>query len=172
MPEITVTLVDHTNSPNLRPLIAHQLEDILSDLLFSDAEATVVNMRWMTASPVDGDQDLVLHFVNDIGSSYVAQKMPGPPIKPIDGGVTRPRPDKTGSEFYKFPVMNGVRTRLTATGYAKLAAHEAMHNVTRLGNAAMHPQGGIANSPPHLPVNPANRTSFQAGLSNIPSQLL
>src|SRR5262249_5550043 len=110
MPEITVTLVDHTNSPNLRPLIAHELEKILLDLVSVDGESSAVNRRWLTASPADGDQDLVLHFVNDIPSSYVAQKMPGPPIKPIDGGVTRPGPDKTGSEFYKFPLVNGVRT--------------------------------------------------------------
>jgi hypothetical protein len=172
MPEITVTLVDHTNSPKLRPLIAHELEKILLDLVSVDGEVSVVNLRWMTASPADGDQDLVLHFVNDIASSYVAQKMPGPPIKPYDGGVTRPGPDKTGSEFYKFPVINGVRTQFKAIGYAKLAAHEAMHNVTRLSNAQMHPQGGIADSPPRLPVNDANQTSFQAGLSNIPNQLL
>jgi hypothetical protein len=59
-----------------------------------------------------------------------------------------------------------------AIGYAKLAAHESMHNVTGLDNATLHPQGGIGGSPPHLPVNDANRKAFQAALGNIPKQLL
>jgi hypothetical protein len=174
MPEITVTLVDHTNSPSLRPLIQKHLGNIFGDLLFSRTEPAVVNIRWTTTSPAADDQDLVLHFVDNIASSYVAANMPGPPISPIDGGVTRPRRDKTGSEFYKFPTdQNGKPLgSFTATGYAKLAAHEAMHNVTRLDNNAMHPQGGIAGSPPHLPVNDANRKAFQAGLGKIPNQLL
>jgi hypothetical protein len=170
MPSITVTLVDHINSAtNLRLLIVRHLEEIFSDLLDSD-ELGVVNVRWMTSSPAAGDQDLVLHFVNDIASSYIAQKMPGDPINPVDGGFTRSRGDITGSEFYRFP--RGFPKGATATGYAKLAAHEAMHNVTGLGNAQLHGLGGIANSPPQLPVTPDNRTMFQNSLSKIPDQLL
>jgi hypothetical protein len=45
MPQITVTLVDHTNSPQLMPLIQKHLEDIFKDLLFSQSEAAVVNIR-------------------------------------------------------------------------------------------------------------------------------
>src|SRR5262249_13931028 len=101
---------------------------------------------------------------------YVAAQMPGDPITPVDGGVTRPRADRTGSEFYQFP--DGFPTGLTATGYAKLAAHEAMHNVTRMNNKTLHPKGGIAASPPKLPVNDDNRKDFQQGMSNIPNQLL
>jgi len=63
------------------PLIMHHLEDILLDLLHSNSELSLVNMRWMTTSPSADDQDLVLHFVNNIASSYVASKMPGEPIK-------------------------------------------------------------------------------------------
>jgi len=174
MPQITVTLVDHTDSPRLMPLIQKHLEDIFTDLLSSQSDRAVVNIRFMTTPPKAEDQDLVLHFVNDIASSYVAANMPGPPIKTIDGGVTRPSPKKTGSEFYKFPAdQNGKSLgQFTAIGYAKLAAHESMHNVTRLDNATLHPQGGIGGSPPHLPVNDANRKAFQAALGSIPDQLL
>jgi hypothetical protein len=103
MPEITVTLVDHTNSPQLMPLIQKHLADIFSDLLTSSAETPVVNIRSIAMTPKADDQDLVLHFVDNIANSYVAANMPGPPITPIDGGVTRPGPKMTGSEFYKFP---------------------------------------------------------------------
>lgn len=174
MPKITVTLVDHTDSPRLMPLIQKHLEDIFGELLFSQSDPAVVNIRTITTPPKADDQDLVLHFVNDIASSYVAANMPGTPIKPIDGGVTRPWPKKTGSEFYKFPTdINGKSMgQFTAMGYAKLAAHESMHNVTKLDNATLHPQGGVGGSPPHLPVNDANRKAFQAALGSIPPQLL
>jgi hypothetical protein len=174
MPEITVTIVDHTNSTHLMPLIQKHLEDIFTDLLSSPGESAVVNMRTITMTPKACDQDLVLHFVKDIANSYVAANMPGPPIKPVDGGVTRPGPKMTGSEFYKFPTdQNGNSLgQFKAIGYAKLAAHEAMHNVSRLSNDKLHPQGGIGGSPPQLPVNDANRKAFQGGLGKVPDQLL
>jgi len=173
MPEITVTLVDHTNSPQLISLIQTHLEDIFCDLLYSASEAAVVNIRSITMTPKAEDQDLVLHFVDNIASSYIAANMPGPPIKPVDGGVTRPRQDKTGSEFYKIAIdEKGKPSRWTAMGYAKVAAHEAMHNVTGLDNDTLHPQGGIGGKPPNLPVNDANRKAFQAALGKIPKQLL
>lgn len=174
MPEITVTIVDHTNSPQLTPLIQKHLEDIFVDLLSTKSEAGVVNMRTTAIKPKADEQDLVLHFVENIANSYVAANMPGPAIKPIDGGVTRPGPSMTGSEFYKFPTDQNGRPlgQFRATGYAKLAAHEAMHNVSGLNNDKLHPQGGIGGSPPHLPVNDANRKAFQAGIGKIPKQLL
>jgi hypothetical protein len=174
MPEITVTVVDHTNSPRLMPLIQKHLEDIFTDLLSLPGEPAVANVRTVTTSPKADDQDLVLHFVDNIANSYVAANMPGLPIKTIDGGVTRPGPKMTGSEFYKFPTDQNGRPlgQFRAIGYAKLAAHEAMHNVSRLANDKLHPQGGIGASPPQLPVNDANRKAFQGGLGNIPDQLL
>jgi hypothetical protein len=173
MPEISITLVDHTTDTrdSLKVLIQKHLADIFADLLFSDSEATVVNTRWTSGSPGAGDQDLVLHFVEDIAHSYVQAQMPGGPINPVDGGVTRPRPDKTGSEFYKFPFIGGKRTRFHALGYAKLAAHEAMHNMTRMNNDQLHPRGGIGASPPQT-VNDNNRSDAQAALGTIPNQLL
>jgi len=174
MPEITVTIVDHTNSPQLTPLIQKHLSDIFVDLLSTPSDVGVVNIRTTAIKPKADDQDLVLHFVENIANSYVAANMPGPPIKPIDGGVTRPGPNMTGSEFYKFPTdQNGNSMgQFKAVGYAKLAAHEAMHNVSGLNNDKLHPQGGVGGSPPHLPVNDANRKAFQAGLGKIPKQLL
>ena len=174
MPEITVTVVDHTNSPRLMPLIQRHLEDIFSDLLSSPGELAVANVRTVIVSPKADEQDLVLHFVENIANSYVAANMPGKPIQTIDGGFTRPGPKMTGSEFYKFPTDAKGKSlgQFKAIGYAKLAAHEAMHNVSRLDNDKLHPQGGVGASPPQLPVNDANRKVFQASLGNIPDQLL
>lgn len=174
MSQITVTLVDHTDSPQLIALIQKHLEDIFCDLLDSPDEAGVVNMRTITMRPKAEDQDLVLHFVDDIPHSYIAANMPGPPIKQEDGGVTRPGPKMTGSEFYKFPTDENGKSlgQFKAIGYAKVAAHEAMHNVTRMDNPTLHKQGGIGGKPPHLPVNDDNRKAFRAALGNIPAQLL
>jgi hypothetical protein len=173
MAEITVTLVDHTDgtSDNLKALIMHRLEELFSDLLSSDSEASVVNMRWKSPTPPPG-QDLVLHFVEDVSSSYVSQKMPGKAHRVDGGGFTRTQAGVTGSEFYKLPVMGGTASHLTATGYAKLAAHEAMHNMTGLGNAELHGRGGLAGSPPQLPVTADNRKLVQAALGKLPDQLL
>ena len=70
MPQITITLVDHTNDRsssdggNLRRLIEKHIGDIFLDLLYSGSEDTgVVNTVWKTQWPVSDDQDLVLHFV-------------------------------------------------------------------------------------------------------------
>lgn len=176
MPEITITLVDHTqntsDSENLKALIMRELEELFLDLLFSNSEPAVVNMRWMRPTPPPGDQDLVLHFVEEVSSSYISQKMPGKAHRLDGGGFTRHEPGRTGSEFYKLPVIGGQPKRFTAKGYAKLAAHEAMHNMTRMGNAQLHGRGGLAASPPQLPVTDDNRRVVQAALANLPDQLL
>ena len=172
MPELTVTLVDHASAPdNLKMLIMRALEDIFTDLLDVSGELSTVNMRWSSA-PAPGDQDVVLHFVEKVASSYVSQKMAGKAHRIDGGGFTRHVGNKAGSEFYLLPLVDGKPSRFTAKGYAKIAAHEAMHNVTRQSNLTMHGQGGIGASPPQLPVNDKNREKFQAALGNIPEQLL
>jgi hypothetical protein len=160
---LTVTIVDHTDSPNMLAVIMPKLEDILGDLIWEQGEVSAVNMRRVTTTPVPGDQDLVLHFVRDVANSYVFKKMPGEKINPKNGGFTRSKGNTRGSEFYKVP-------RQDADGYARLAAHEAMHNVTRAGNE-LHADGGIAASPPQA-VNDKNRQKFQTGLNKLPDQLL
>ena len=78
--------------------------------------------------------------------------------------------DVTGSEFYRRPRLQ------TPEAYAKIAAHEAMHNITQLGNQKLHGQGGLAGDgagTPHLPVTDNDKTLVQAGVqSGLPNQLL
>ena len=175
MPKISITLYDHTDdSATLMPLISKKLEAIMVDLLTTDAGAGTVTMKTVTSSPKDADQDLVLHFVKNIDNSYIAAKMPGNPIKPEDGGVTRPQGGKTGSEIYKFPndKEGKPQGQFKASGYAKIGAHELMHNATGLTNKDLHNQGGIGASPPSPTVNDDNRKAFQAALGKLPKQLL
>src|SRR5690242_6979577 len=120
MPDLTVTLVDHTQgtSDNLKQLILKHLSDILLDLLFVKDQPSAVSMGWTTPTPAPGD-DLILHFVESVASSYISQQMPGQAHRVDGGGFTRTQNGVTGSEFYKFPVVHGKATQLTATGYAK-----------------------------------------------------
>jgi hypothetical protein len=181
MPEISVTLVDRTQNTssgheNFKAQIMREVENILLDLItpqpLSESDIPVVNIRWVSQSPAAGDQDLVIHWVEDKASSYLQQKWSTVSINPDAGGHTYITPDgKTaGSEFYRHP-----RLKMPAA-YAKLAAHEGMHNITRMGNKQLHGQGGLAGDTgghPQLPVTDNDRKLVQAGMQRgLPDQLL
>ena len=177
MPEITLTLVDRTGgaSPShetFKAGIMHEIENILGDLIYSTSDVTVVNVRWMSYSPAKGDQDLVIHWVPDRDKSYLRQKWPSTIIDKDAGGHTNADPQgKTwGSEFYRHPRLK------TPLAYAVMAAHEAMHNITRFNNLQLHGQGGLAGDKggtPHLPVTDNDRKLVQAGMQQgLPDQLL
>jgi hypothetical protein len=174
MATLSITLVDHTadSSDSLKNLIKSAIADIFQDLISQPSQAGTVNVKWMSQSPAAGDQNLVLHFVQDVASSYVSQKMAGKAHRVDGGGFTRVDGGRTGSEFYKLPLMGDKPTHLTAKGYAKLAAHEGMHNITGMNNSDLHGRGGLASSPPQLPVTDDNKAIVQAALSKIPAQLL
>jgi len=174
MPELSVTLVDRTgvsstSHDNFKAGIMHELENILADLLYSTSEPTVISARWVSQSPAAGDQDLVIHWVPDRDHSYLRQRWTNIPIDPRAGGHTHKDGNVTGSEFYRFPRLK------TPQAYAKLAAHEAMHNITGLGNRGLHGQMGLAGDArgTPLPIIPNDRTLAQAGMQRgLTSQLL
>lgn len=175
MPDITLTLVDRTGvaSPsheNFKAKIMHELQYILGDLIYSTSEPTVVNTRWMSQSPAAGDQDLVIHWVPDRNHSYLFSKWPSTIIDPNASGHTKSNGNITGSEFYRHPKLK------TPLAYAVIAAHEAMHNITGLGNRQMHGQMGLAGDSggtPHLPVTNNDRALVQGGMQRgLPNQLL
>ena len=76
MPQLMVTLVDHTPSTkeHFKVAIMHALQEFLGDILFTNQEPTVVNARWVSQSPQQADQDLVIHWVENIGASYYPTK--------------------------------------------------------------------------------------------------
>jgi hypothetical protein len=166
MPGITITLVDHTQDTSqdhesYKAQILHEFANIFSDLLSSSSDPTVVNVRWLSQSPQAGDQDLVVHWVQDQDHSYLRTKWSTVSINPAAGGHTYNDGVMVGSEFYRRPRLR------TALAYAKIAAHEAMHNITRLGNHALHGQMGLAGDAggtPQLPVTTNDRSLVQAGL--------
>jgi hypothetical protein len=169
MPQLIVTLVDRTPSTkdHFKAAIMHALQEFLGDILFTNQEPTVVSARWVSQSPQQADQDLVIHWVENIGASYIQQKTGKSPT-PGKGGFTHTFNGQRGSEVYRHRADH---SHFPADAFAKLFAHEAIHNMTRGGNE-IHGQGGLSDEPPLLPVNDHDRTIVQAALNNLPDQIL
>jgi hypothetical protein len=172
MANYIVKLVDHTGSDSaFKEGIRKRLQGFFDEVFAGTADGTAV--QWGTAVASDR---IVLHFVDDVPSSYIQQQMPGKSIPLVDCGHTRTRAGSsvTGSEFYRY--VGSARTRYTYTGYAKCAFHEAMHNqYPYWTNADLHgPNGGsgLAASPPKLPMTDKNKVLMRNGMAIPNSQLL
>lgn len=171
MSNYDVTLVDHTSgSDKLLPLVQHRLQLLFDDIFKGTNDAATVN--WGTAT---GTEALVLHFVENVSSSYVMQQLPGKAIASKDGGFTRTQAGVTGSEFYKFVDFgDGSLTQVRASGMAHLALHEAMHNKTGWDNTKLHGGdggGGIASSPAGHNLTDTNKSIMRTAMSRTNKQL-
>jgi hypothetical protein len=166
MTSFSVKLVDHTSSHDkFKARIRKEIQDLF-DQLFDGSTATVT-VDWGTYAPSDL---IVLHFVADIAGSYILQKFPGgKSISPGNAGFTRTRDKLTGSEFYKYVVIDGKRTMVKDIGYAKAAVHEAMHNqFPYWTDDDMHGKdggGGLASYPPTLPITSKNKELMQRAIT-------
>jgi hypothetical protein len=73
-------------------------------------------------------------------------------------------------------VVGGKRAALHDSAYARLAFHEAMHNqLPGWSNADMHGPnggGGLAASPPQLPMTDKNKELMRRGIAIKNAQLL
>ena len=96
MATYSVKLVNHTNATaRLQQSINTNLQDLFNQVFSGTSDRAVVD--WGTGSASDS---IVLHFVDDIASSYLQQQMPGQSIRGDAGGHTRTRGHVTGSQFY------------------------------------------------------------------------
>jgi hypothetical protein len=165
-----VKLVDHTKSEQkwLEGLRV-KIEGIFKECF--DKTSDSVTVTWGLGSPTD---NLVLHFVSDVDSSYIEAKMKGKSLGNHIGGHTRTRGNMTGSEIYKYAGAD--RSQYTYTGYAKIALHEALHNLfPGWSEADMHGTAGgagVASSPPKLPLTDKNKELFRKGFAVKNGQLL
>ena len=171
MATYTIKLVDHSsNSPDkLKGLILTTLQGLFKDVFSSSKDDATVS--WGSSAKTD---DLILHFVDDIANSYIAQKLPGDPIQAIDGGFTRTQGNVTGSEFYKVAHFDDGDHQVRASAMGRLAFHEGMHNKTGWSNAKLHGSdggGGLADSPPHIPLTEKNKTILQKAFATKNAQL-
>jgi hypothetical protein len=168
----SIKLVDHTNSTDgFKARLRTQIQTLF-DQVFNGTSNTAT-VAWGSGSSTDS---AVLHFVDDIGSSYIQAQWPGADIRSDAGGHTRTRGSVTGSEFYKHDVINGRRSIMHDIGYAKIVFHETLHNQFPGWSAAdIHgPQGGggLALIHPQLPMTVKNIELMRRGLSVKNAQLL
>jgi hypothetical protein len=171
MASYSVKLIDHTGSDSsFKDGIGKHLQGFFDEVFARTADSATV--QWGTAVPSDR---IVLHFVEDVPSSYIQQKMPGRSISLANCGFTRTPggSNVTGSEFYKF--VGSARNRYTFAGYAKCAFHEAMHNqYPYWSDADMHgPDGGfgLAAFPAKVPMTAKNKVLMRNGMA-IPNRQL
>ena len=146
MANYSIKLCDHTGSPNtVTQDIQSKLQGFFNRVFAGTSDkATVV---WGTGSASD---DIVLHFVQDIAHSYIAQTMPRPPqINPLAGGHTSLRNHRICSEFYQTVASRGGKSRpMSGLDYAKLAFHECLHNVFPAWTEQdLMGHGGLADTP-------------------------
>ena len=172
MATYSVKLVNHTNATaRLQQSIKTNLQDLFNQVFSGTSDRAVVD--WGTGSTSDS---IVLHFVDDIASSYLQQQMPGQDIRGDAGGHTRTRGHVTGSEFYMHTGAGQTRRSLHDSAYAKLAFHEALHNqFPGWSNTDMHGPnggGGLAASSPQLPITEKNKELMRRGISIKNAQLL
>ena len=83
MATYSVKLVNHTNATaRLQQSIKTNLQNLFNQVFSGTSDKTVVD--WGTGS---ASNSIVLHFVDDIASSYLQQQMPGQDIRG-DAGYT------------------------------------------------------------------------------------
>jgi hypothetical protein len=172
MATYSVRLVDHTGTAeNERTGIQKEIQGLF-DQMFSGT-SDKVTVAWGKGAPSD---NLILHFVQDVASSYLQQKMPGKELKPYIAGHTRTRAKVSCTEFYKFAVISGKRRQLTNVDCAKIAVHESFHNLLpAMSDSEVHGAaggGGLAASPPQLPPTAKNKELIRKGFSVKTAQQL
>jgi hypothetical protein len=170
MATYSIKLINHTGaSDRLCTAIKTNLQDFFDQVFSGTSDKALVD--WGTGATSDS---IVLHFVDDIASSYLQQQMPGTDIRGDAGGHTRSRGNVTGSEFYLHTGPD--HTSLRDRAYARLAFHESLHNQwPGWSNDDMHgPKGGggLASSPPKEPLTDKNKDLMRRGIAMKNAQLL
>ncbi len=171
MAAYTVKLVNHTRATQrLLDAIKTNIQELFNQVFSGTSDRAAVD--WGAGSNSDS---VVLHFVDDIASSYVQQKMPGKDIRADAGGHTRTRGHVTGSEFYMHTGTGQNRRANHDRAYARLAFHESLHNqFPGWSNEDLHGEkggGGLALSPPQEPMTDKNKELMRRGLSIRNAQL-
>jgi len=90
---------------------------------------------------------MVLHFVNDVASSYIVAKMKRPPkISPLVGGHTTLRAPAVLGVLQTVTIRGETKT-LSGVQYASSRSTRALHNAHPLSRGRSERDGGLAESP-------------------------
>jgi hypothetical protein len=163
MASYSIKLVDHTGSDSTITKGIGSALKAFFDRVFADTSDSVT-VVWGSGSTSD---TMALHFVEDVASSYIVQKMKKPPkINPLVGGHTTLRGSVICSEFYKTVTIRGKTQTLSGVNYAKLAFHEGLHNSHPLWTEdELKGHGGLAESPVGPDLNERDIDLMRNGLA-------
>jgi hypothetical protein len=162
----SVRLVDHRNSSGAETAaIAGSISRVMG-LAFAGTSDSIL-VAWGTGSASDS---LVIHFVEDIASSYLRGTWPGMTVSPNAGGHTHTHGALAGTELYRTTPAGHIRLHR----YGALAFHEALHNLFPFrGDQHTAFGGGIASANiPDADPNDTNKAFLRQGFSVRNPQLL
>jgi len=162
----SVKLVDHRNSTSAETAaISASITRILGLAFVGTSDS--IRVSWGAGSPGD---DLVLHFVADIASSYLRQRWPNMTVSPNAGGHTHTHGSLSGTELYRTTPKGAIPLRR----YGALAFHEALHNLFPFrGDQHTAMGGGLASANiPDGDPNDANKAFLRQGFSVRTRQVL
>ena len=166
MTTYSVKLVDHRNSPQHETdAIKSSIQHVLG-LAFVDTSDDV-DVEWGSGA---NDDNLVIHFVDDVAHSYLRQTWPTMPVDPNAGGHTHSHGSLSGTELYRSGPRGPFRLRV----YGFMAFHEALHNIFPFRNDVHTAMcGGLASAHvPHEDPNDDNKAWLRRGFSSRNPQLL
>jgi len=162
----SVKLVDHRNSTGAETAAISASVSRIFGLAFVGTSDSI-RVLWGAGSAAD---NLVLHFVADIASSYLRQTWPNMTVSPKAGGHTHSHGSMSGTELYRTTPAGAIPLRR----YGALAFHEALHNLFPLrGDQHTAMGGGIASANiPDADPNDANKAFLRQGFSIRTRQVL
>ncbi len=163
MASYCIKLVNHTGSNNTVTAGISSALKAFFDRVF-DGTSDSATVGWGAGSRSD---TMVLHFVDDVSSSYIVQTMQRPPtINPLVGGHTTFRTSVICSEFYKTVTTRGRTRTLSGVQYAKLAFHESLHNTFPMWTENdLRGHGGLAETPVGPDLNARDISLMRRGIA-------
>ena len=126
MAHYTIALVQHGTS-----LSTEQLDNTCRELqafytAVFEGTSDRLTVQWRTGT---SDHNIVIHFAQDVASSYLHERMPGRALGSGIAGHTRERNGKVCTEIYKNVLIRGTVRQPGPNAWARVAFHESMHNV-------------------------------------------
>jgi hypothetical protein len=172
MADYTIKIVDHTQlEADRRDRIRIQLQNFFNQV--RDGTKHNIMVSWGTGALTD---TIVLHFVNNVGDSYILKKMPGgKALRKEIGGHTRERDDIVGSEVYRHTPAGGPygHTTHNALQNATLMFHECIHNRwPGMEHPDMDQYGDLALEKPKPNMSDGVKQMMLSGLGLTRKQLL
>ncbi len=134
MATLNVYLADLPGNVRLPAPLRRTVQAFFDQAVGYSSSFSNVSVQWTSKVPPMAPYDLLVYFVDDRGQSVVRDL-----TSDLGDGGTTYVGDRVASEVY----LGGHGFTPSAEGLGKLAIHELMHNVTKMGES-MHKAPGLA----------------------------